>query len=773
MKSKSIDLGKKKKDTKNDEADEVKLEKQVDIEKAPKKGLINLTPLKKRVFSTKIEKSSSPKSTLPVARFKKILIFCTFLALVLTTAVGYLIYYYVYSPLNNINESVNRIEENSTHILDDFSNKDLSKIDLYVNNISGEISLIEQEISRYEFLQDFDSTKGYYDNLVITQEILNKSEKLIDKTLPDLKNVLETSGFTVTEGQVIEESEESSTALNLVTQELALYIDLYEEIEPDIYSIFDDVKRLNPEYLPSYNDFEPEEDFPKVLEFIEEYPETSEKTKNFFEYIPVLIGANETAEYMVILQNEAEMRSSGGLLTAYGSMKIDNGEFDENINLSDTWNIENYVRSITNVGPDDFYQLTSYPPYVSPWGGYYQNIYGQLYLMNSGCGATSLRAQDAGLYPDLTWTMNIFSDYYDVANQYNKADYPSYDHMLIINHKFAQDLIKLVEPIQLEGYGDVTSENLFEVIKFETDDTSRQFDPNRKEIIGEIANIAKEKFLDLPLTDMPLVANTVIKSFQAKDIAIGSKDATIQQYLDDYGLSGKVAREFDGDYFHLNEAQNCSLKLNRWVRDTVLNEVHISNDGSIRKSIVVHWTQPKIFEDSISKQYWPTLQYRYRAWVRVFMPEGSYITSSDGYNRSHPFTYYPQEYYDGTMNKYVSDNIIAFDHRRFTESDPIDKQDLIVSYNLPDNLNYNANKEYKVLIQKHPGKSWEDGTYENYTFNIYHNDQMYAINFDLDRDKVLTYKDGVISVDNYDESLDWISGLLDRLPFDKLGNLDE
>lgn len=721
------------------------------------------TKISNKNFSLNFPKNNS--------NYNKPLIFTTVFTILLVSVISYLLFYYVITPLNNINDSVNKIQDETLALLVDFNDKDLRNIDERSNNIKLELDNIQKEIDRYKFLQNYGATKGYYDNLLVGRNILDKTQNLIDETLPEFKNILSSSGFKVDDSvqvEVLESGEEVSeaSALSLVLKEFPSYIELYENIEPEIYDIFAEVKKIDPEYIPNLGDYGLKDKIIKANDLIDEFPETSEKTKNFVSSLPSLVGANSPARYMIILQNETEMRASGGLLTAYGHTTVENGEFGEDIFLADMWNLELYVRYTLgiNAGPKNFSYYKDYPDYVNKWGGFYQNIYGQDYLMNSGCGATGLRAQDSGIYPDLHFTMNILKDYYDLASRFDKEEYPDYDHIVILNHHFSERLLSLIQPLYVEGYGDVTADNLFDFIKEETDDSTKQFDPNRKDIIGDIANAAKDKFLNLPLTDIPKVVDILIEAIQAKDLGIASIDPTVQEYLDEYGLSGRIAQDFEGDYFHLNEAQNCSLKLNKFVRDKVTQDIYIGEAGDYYKQVKVVWSQPQIYEPSLNKYYDTTTKFSYRAWVRIFAPKDSGQFNSDGYWQSGYLYYTPKEYYDDVMNKDISDNIIQFDHRRFVESDPIEKRTLNVGYSLPAHLNYNTTGEYKMLIQKHPGKSWG----EEYEINIHFNGEIYSVKFILDRDKVVTFRGGVISVDNYDTSLDWVKSLVRKIPFDKI-----
>lgn len=701
---------------------------------------------------TKIRKKKRKRSSR-----RRLLVITVLVITFLLASVSYLLFEYIVLPMQRINNSVNVIKENSEGLLTDFNNKDLTKLDTRFNKIQVEIDNVDKEIARYEFLKNYGATKGYYENLQVGKSVLNKTDNLIEKTLPELKDVLATSGFKVEESQVINEAEDTSS-LNLIMQDLPEYLDLYNRTEADIIDIFLEIKKLNPDYLPELGDYNLKEKYAKTVEFIDDYPENSEKTLSLIEKFPDLLGSVESAKYLVILQNETEMRSSGGLLTAFGILDISNGEVSD-IEMEDMWNLQYDLWGLAEQGY--IYKMP------------YNNIYGQAYLMNGGydgkstCGATEARAQDVGLYSDLYVTADYITDYYDLARRFIPAKYPDYDYVLVINYAFTANLVRLVEPLQVEGLGEVYADNLYDVIKSQTDDPTLAGDPNRKSVIGDIGKAVKEKIETMSVSDFPKVAEIFIKSFQAKDISLASfENESMQEYFDQYGFTGRTVNDFEGDYFQLSEAQNCSLKLNRWVRNNVQQTVNISDSGTISKSTFVHWTQPQIYSDAFEGQYSVNLSFSYRAWVRVIIPVGSYGISSDGYKQSGYLYYRPVNYYDSTLDKRVSDNIIQFDHRRFKESDPIDKKDLTVDYNLPDTINYKVNGQYKLLIQKHPGKSWG----ENYKIIIKDAGSEYTTEFVLDRDKVLTYSNGVIIVDNYDKKLDWLLSTTEKIPFEKISN---
>lgn len=680
---------------------------------------------------------------------------------VLFGVLGILAYNFLYTPYLRIKKSVDNIQANGQLLLQDFDNKDLSNIDSYFAIIKSDLNEINSELDRFEFLSSMEYTKGYYENFQVLRSILDKTSNLMDETLPDLKNLLKVTGFRTEKNQpntviVLDPSNpdaEEESAFSLILKELPQYLALYEEMEPKIIDIFNEVKRIDTNYIPPVGSTNYAEAINKLNDFSIEFPSLSKQTRDFLSGLPAVIGSSEPARYLVVLQNETEMRSSGGLLTAYGHLTMSNGEIGE-ITLSDMWNLEKYVSWTLGIDVG------------------YRNIYGQDYLMYGSngvitwqCGSNYLRAQDSGIYPDLKLTMNMLSDYYNVAKRYDPVNYPEYDYILIINNHFAETLISLLEPLEVEGFGKVTADSLYAFIKAETDSEENRGDPERKSIIKDIANAAKKKLFEFKMADMPKLINAMIKSIQAKDIGITAPNhPELDAYLNKYGFNGEIIKDFNGDYFQLAEAQNCSLKINRWLRNEVTQTINISDTGDITKHVYTKWYQPEVYQDAYYDQYDIGGRFTYRAWVRLFMPNGSSNLDSDGYQNSGYLYYYPKEYYDSDVDKYASDNIIQFDHRRLKEEDPIPTQELNVTYSLPADLNYAETGTYRLLVQKHPGKSWG----EKNTVVINHQGQEYKVEFTLDRDKVISYRDGVISVDNYNKNLDFILNLVEKVPWDKI-----
>jgi hypothetical protein len=673
-------------------------------------------------------------------KFKPLLIFGLVSITALLAAAVFLLYAVVI-PAQRVLASAEIIKSNLQELATGFANSDISKLESTVKNVEAELNKINTELERYEFLNNYEFSRGYYKNMQVVRKLSMQSMELLDKSYPELEKVFKGLGYktqtTAASAQPVPANNnataEAEKDLSGIVQQLPQIVALYEKYEPEIIEIVATMQELDPAYIPSVGGLgKYSRSLAKVQTLTQDFPTLSNKVRQILRVTPTLLGANKPVTYLVIFQNEKELRASSGILSAYGHITIDKGKVVGEINAVDMWDLHDYL----------FYTIRRYPRI--------NNIYGQSVLMNRGCGATIARPQDVGMYPDLKWTVDSFLQYYNIANRYNPGKYKGYDHALIINTYFASDLVSLIDPIQdPETKRVITADNLAKEIFSETSAQPGNKPLLRKKFIGAIASIAEDKFKELPSEQLLDVVTTMFNTIIEKNIAFVSKDPGVQNFFEEFKLSGRFEQNFNGDYFHLNEAQNCSLKANFYIKDTVTQNITIEGDNSIRKDVNIQWRNDHVYNAAeryvLSNEY----AFLYRAWVRVVAPKDTKFLSTDGFAKSWTVRYRPVSYFDKVFQKQVSDNIIRFDHRRANANVPIKYHELNVAYKLPGNLNYNPTQGYKMLIQRHPGKKDE-----KYKINIKHQGQTTSTEFVLNRDKIVSFKDGVIAVTDYPHPLD-------------------
>lgn len=791
-------------------------DKEVDLEKAidQKSDLVNkdiVTEDKPTKVSDKVSEIKDKTNAKPKKKANWFVRILLIIIVLLITFIGILAILLV-PPTLSIIDSLKNIETEAELLKDDIKGKNFSNLPIRTKNIQIDLRNVRVKMDSYDFLANVSFIEPYFENVYVGKEILDNVDLLIEKALPKIEifsesldatvkarleeeakvvetnklnnaNVSDTensqnntntpltestSTSTVSTAPVLsnaqkckvqldenvelkekgvnvqefveEKTEEVSTnptKLSDIVSVLPEAIDIYTEVEPEMQIVLHSVNKLNLEALPPYIPQKYLDKLEALLATTKEYetnfPKYTELIKNLLVGVPELLGSKKPVTYLIVFQNEKEMRASGGLLTAYGLVTVDKGRVVGDIVTRDMWDLQG--------------DIWKYAEQI-----YYYNIYGQLVLMNDGCGASELRSQDSGIYPDQQISMEMFTEYYDDMQRYLPEKYLKYDYVLTLNTFFASDMISVIEPLVLDDCTIITSDNLAKVIFNDRND-----DGGRKSNIGRVAKAAEDEFTSISSDKLPDVLTTMIKTAQAKNFAFYTKNDVMSKFFDDLGLTGRIVTDFDGDYLHVNEAQVCGLKANFYLEDTVSQNISITDDGMISRTMRVEWVNEKIYDPAEDEIISSSPSFPYRAWIRFMTPDGSNYTYTDGYAKSR-WLYFPQDYYDLEVQKSVSDNIIWFNHRRYKESEPVPTYDLNIAYTLPEKLKYTDEKGYKMLIQKHPGKKDE-----KYIVGLNYKGQAYHTEFILDRDKVVLFKNGEFKVENYPHPLDDYNWMLNNL----------
>jgi hypothetical protein len=725
------------------------------LETADQTAQIVVEPASTNNITLKLNKV---KSSLPWRKRRSFKIFLG--SFIIVAILVSLTTYFIAIPALTVKGALDNAVSIASSLGSDLEQKDLTALEDKFNQMSAQMEVINGQIDKFEFLKSFGFTKGYYENLQIAKQISSKTQNLIKVTIPQLTPILSSAGYKVkaVDGTTLNPAETDSQIAALIAQAPEL-LELYEQAEPQIIDIFAEVNKVDTTYIPEIGDLDLSGKIDEVKKISVNFPEFSTEFKNIFRVLPDLLGVTKPSNFLVIFQNEKELRTSGGLVTAYGNMVIENGELSDEISAKDMWNLYH-----------DLTDNRAMPPI--------RNKDGQLFLMttnNFRCGGYETRPQDSGVYPDQNQTITTFTKYYDAAANHRnlRQNYPQYDHVVMLNTLFASDLIKYVEPIELKELDTtVTSFNMAYVLTeyFNTDAAYNKVETGtRKDLIKSLATAVKDKITALPITELPGLVKAFLNSVQARHISFYSKNSDIQAYFDEMHLSGRspVAADFQGDYLQNLDAQYCSLKSNFFVRSQVKMDVEIAADNSITNSVEVEWINEAI---SVNKDRVevipgyiinPTGQFPYVSWSRLMVPQDSKFISSDGQSKSGIYNYRPKQYFDKDLRGQIYESVLHFRHVR-KEGEDVKRKSIITRYKLPDSLKYDASKGYRLLLVKHAGKADE-----NYLITVKQANSTTKYEIRLDRDKVLTWKNGEFSEENYDTKLDkfkeWATSLTSSL----------
>ncbi len=467
--------------------------------------------------------------------------------------------------------------------------------------------------------------------------------------VPDRKSTYDTIGFIIESlPDLISKSGVISTKVSLLKQEV-------DYIDPARYP----EKMFG---LPIRDRIE------KGKELVELGSNFVIRGKPLLEVIPYLLGLDSERRYLLIFQNDKELRPTGGFITAYSIAKVKNGII-EPISSNDIYNLDNLYKPKVEA-PEVLRKYIKGPYLISKnyrlrdmnWS---PDFFESMQLFTREAASAGIKNIDGVIAVDTFTLVNIL----DVLGEIQVPGYGGYSNNIVELCNCPQVVYELESFADLEG-PIVWSENEPGKIVY----APPNFD-NRKKIIGPMMNTILKDTLGLPTSKLPALFNALLRSIFEKHILIFMFDEKVQHALESFGIAGRI-NDYDGDFLMINDANLGGRKSNLYVTQEVNQEVEIREDGSVVKVLSIIYKNP-MRHDGWLNSVLPN-------WVRIYVPKGSKLLSLEGLQeKKDPYEEFGKTVFSG-----------------FFELRPQGIVEVKVKYELPQKFD----QVYKIYIQKQPGR---------------------------------------------------------------------
>lgn len=321
--------------------------------------------------------------------------------------------------------------------------------------------------------------------------------------------------------------------------------------------------------------------------------------------LPELLGEKDDKKYLIVFQNNAELRPTGGFITAYAIFRISKG-------------------NITVDRSDDIYSLdATIPkgPAPRPILQYLPKVY-------------TFNLRDSNLSPDYIESMKTFYSMYQQSSQ--KV---AIDGIIALDTSVLVSTVKILDNHVEAGGLTFTTDpdprcwNKCPQIIYQLEDSiSRPVNyikSDRKGLLGQLLfAIMKKALQSSPKQYWGKLVQSGITQAQQKHVMFNLFNADAQTGLDSLNASGRI-KPFEGDYLHINDANFAGAKSNLFITQTVRNEYKVDSDGTITKTVTVEYTNPQPPSDCNLERGALCLNAENRDWVRMYVPEGSQLIASE------------------------------------------------------------------------------------------------------------------------------------------------
>ena len=380
-------------------------------------------------------------------------------------------------------------------------------------------------------------------------------------------------------------------------------------------------------------------------------------TKPLLVVLPEIMGQDQEKRYLILFQNDKELRPTGGFITAYAVFKVNNG-------------------LVTPEASNDIYQLddtlTKRVPAPEP-------------IVKYLSGVPNLNLRDSNLSPDYYLSMQQFEDLY----QYAQAAV-DVDGIIALDTNFVLKMIEVLGPVEAYGAKFTTDEveacacpQIIYELELYADQPVNYEKGSRKDIIGVLMKQMMDMAFNAPKSSWPNLLGASIDSLRRKHLILYFKDPKIQEAAERINFAGRL-HQYDGDYLHINETNFGGAKSNLYIEEEVKQEIKKGKDGKLNKKLVISYKYPREGDNcNLERKSGLCLAGIYRDWIRIYVPAGSELVKSSG--TEVPIT--------------ATEELGKTLFEGFFTIRPTGTAKIEIEYTVP----VKVDGEYKLLIQKQPG----------------------------------------------------------------------
>jgi hypothetical protein len=391
---------------------------------------------------------------------------------------------------------------------------------------------------------------------------------------------------------------------------------------------------------------------------------------------PTLAGFDGKKTYLVILQNNMELRPGGGFIGSYGVLNVENGRI-LSFEINDVYNADGQLKA--HIEPD--YPLRRYM------------LLKHMYLRDS----------------------SFALDFRDVSSKvamlFNLETGIKINGVIGVDLSVVKNILDAVGEIEVTDYKEkVSSENLFYITESHVEKGFFPGSTQKKDFLRSLYQALLVKLNQTKDVSYLSILDQIVKSIDEKHLLFGFSNPGIQNLFTINGWSSSVwdnrlaSTNKVNDFLGINEANFGGNKVNYFVSRSVSHRVQIVKDKGISEELTIYYKN-----DSDGK--WPGGDYK--NYLRFILPKGTdlkSITIDDQKQKivdavTNPTIYEKTSFkppvgLEVDRNEELGKSIFGF-----LVTIPKGKLvKIVISYQIPNRLDYKKNLiQYDLKLFKQPG----------------------------------------------------------------------
>jgi hypothetical protein len=300
-----------------------------------------------------------------------------------------------------------------------------------------------------------------------------------------------------------------------------------------------------------------------------------------------ILGQQNAKKYLLVFQNNAEMRATGGFIGTYGLLDLDRGQV-KNLFIDGIFNADGQLRE--NVVPPVPIQKIS----------------------------TAWSMHDANWFADFPTSAQKLMWFYE------KTGGPTPDGVISLTPTVIERLLVLTGPVDLPEYGvSLNSQNFAEITQYKVEvDYDKELNQPKK-ILADFAPKFMDKMSDLIKKNDIEVIKVINQLLKEKHILLYFADPDLEQFVMAQGWGGQI-KDAPQDYFSVVNTNINGFKTDKVIEEVINHSSQIDADGSVIDTLEItrhHQGGNSNYDwfDEVNADY-----------LRVYLPQGTKLLNASG-----------------------------------------------------------------------------------------------------------------------------------------------
>jgi len=326
------------------------------------------------------------------------------------------------------------------------------------------------------------------------------------------------------------------------------------------------------------------------------------------EVMPHLLGATEPRTYLLIAQNNDELRATGGFMTAMGTVTVDQGEVST-LTFEDIYAI------------DDFSQ-----PYPAPPSQLLRYMGAEIWV-----------------FRDANWSPDYPTAVADILNLYHVSRDTQIDGVIAVDQLALQQVVAALGPVIVSDWPEpVTGRNVLDLMRlqwspteaFEEQGSHHEWLQTRKNFMSELVGALRERIEGSPdSVDWVRLGQAVLASLAERHVQLWFVDPATQRLVEKQGWAGRV-RPTPHDYLMVVDSNLGFNKANAVVDMSLSYELVLTAEETPEARLTVRHQnnspgrEPCLHDPRSGvggADYWEVIYRCYWSYLRVYTPRHSQL----------------------------------------------------------------------------------------------------------------------------------------------------